>query len=931
MRRVMSVILAMVVASVVAFAQGSISGKVTSSSGNGPIAGARIKVSSSSDAQVRGSFTNNRGVYEVKNLSKGSYTMTVSCIGYKTETIAVSVGSDDVTKNVSLDENVTRTEDVVVSASRRAERALDAPASVSVVSAADIQARPTLSAAEQLRGVTGVDIVQKGIGQNEIAVRGFSNVFSGSVLTLTDYRMSSVPSLRANISYFVPSTVDDLERMEVVRGPGSALFGPNVTQGVVNMITRSPFASKGTSISVAMGNQALMNVMARHAGTIGENLGYKISAQYLSADDWAWDTNEVKEEAEALSVAKATGEGDTSLISKRIQKHERFSADARLDYNISDRTAVSFSTGVSQLITGIEMTDLGAGQGKDWRYTYANAQLNSGDLMAQLTYNMSDAGGTYLLRTGNPIVDKSSLMVGRLQHAYSPMEDWNLTYGADVFMTNPVTDGTINGKNEDNDNINEYGAYLQSNYGIIKDKLNFLATVRFDKHNRLEDAMISPRAALLYKINESNSVRVTFNRAFSTPSTNDLFLDLEAKKNILVNSATGQPINPAWKLAVRALGGGETGFTFERDANGKPYFYSPQAGGAKFTTGDANGVWAIAKGIVLAGIAATITDPNQRALITGVINGAPQPPTVAAVMASLNPSTGKFSPVSTVQDIERLRPTVNQTIEFGYTGNVGSGVSLSADVYYSEIKDFIGSQQVLTPNVFFAAQGLDAYYRPILQGAISGALQQQGLPKSIADSIANIQAPGAAAQIAGGFAQVSSLPLGTVSPVESPDRTAITLGPRNFGDVTLLGIDLSTEWKVNRMLSLRGTASIMNIMGDSADSDQNIFRNLDGISDLALNAPKFRGALSANYRADDGYTLGVQARWNGGFEMNSGVYIGQINPYWLVDLQTSYKLPFMAGVTAFLSVENIVDHKVSQFIGAAPIGRLITGRLTYNF
>ncbi|MFM8437379.1 MAG: TonB-dependent receptor domain-containing protein, partial [Candidatus Kapaibacterium sp.] len=147
----------------------------------------------------------------------------------------------------------------------------------------------------------------------------------------------------------------------------------------------------------------------------------------------------------------------------------------------------------------------------------------------------------------------------------------------------------------------------------------------------------------------------------------------------------------------------------------------------------------------------------------------------------------------------------------------------------------------------------------------------------------------------------------------------------------LLGIDLATEWKVNRMLTLRGTASIMNIMGDSADSDQNIYRNLDGISDLALNAPKFRGALSANYRADEGYSVGVQGRWNGGFEMNSGVYIGQINPYWLLDLQLSYKLPFMNGVTAFFSMENMLDNKVSQFIGAAPIGRLMTGRLTYNF
>ena len=161
MRRMMSIIITMIVTSGAVFAQGSVSGKISSSSGNSPIAGARIKVSSASDAavsQARGTFSNNRGSYEVRNLSKGTYTLTVSCIGYKTQTVSLSVSTDDVVKNISLDEIATRTEDVVVSASRRAERALDAPASVSVVSSADIQERPTPSAAEQLRGVVGVDI-----------------------------------------------------------------------------------------------------------------------------------------------------------------------------------------------------------------------------------------------------------------------------------------------------------------------------------------------------------------------------------------------------------------------------------------------------------------------------------------------------------------------------------------------------------------------------------------------------------------------------------------------------------------------------------------------------------------------------------------------------------------------------------------------------
>ncbi len=910
----------------------TLSGKVTSNNGASIVSGARVKISNG-DKVVGGAYSNSRGMYEVRNLGAGSYQLSVTCVGYKSISMSVKMESSDKVVDLSLDENATRTEDVVVTASRHQEKALDAPASVSVVNGNEIREHPTTSAAEQLRGTVGVDIVQKGVAQNEVAVRGFTNVFSGTVLMLTDYRMSGVPSLRANIPYFIPATTDDIERMEVVRGPGSALFGPNATQGVVNILTRSPFSSKGTTVTVGAGNQSFMTASMRHAGTVGDNFGYKISAQYLSANDWAADSNEIKEEASALASVRVSGDGDTNLIGKRIQKHERYSADLRLDYNFSEQTTLSLTSGLAQAVSAIEMTDLGAGQAKDWRYTYANAQLNSGDLFAQLTYNKSDAGSTYLLRTGNPIVDRSSLIVAKVQHASSISELWNLTYGADVFLTNPETGGTINGKNEDDDNITEYGAYLQSNYTISKNQLNFLLTLRFDKHNRLEDPFISPRAALLYKLDENNAFRLTFNRAFQTPSTNDLFLDLEAKKNILVNPLTGQPLVPGVKMGVRALGAGSTGFTFERDPNGKPYYYSPQAGGAKFSTGDASTLFGIAKALVIGGIQAnTALDSNTKKLLAGVLQGAPTPQSIALAMAILNPTTGTFSPVSGVTDISRLRPTVNQTFELGYTGNLNSSLAASVDVYYSKIKDFIGSQQVLSPNVFLVTQNLDQYYKPILVNAISGQLQAAGYPKQVADSIANVNGGIAAAQIKGAFDQVGQMPMGTVNPTQqTTDPTAITLGPRNYGDVSMIGVDVSLEYRLNRMLSLRGNASITNIMGDSAHANNNIYKNLDGISDLALNSPQYKGALGAIYRSDEGFTVGAQARWNGGFEMNSGVYIGQVNPYWMVDLNASYKLSFLQGMTVFVSCDNLLDHRISQFIGAAPVGRLISGRLSYTF
>ena len=81
----------------------------------------------------------------------------------------------------------------------------------------------------------GVDIITQGVQSTNVVVRGFNNIFSGALYTLTDNRMAGVPSLRVNVMHFVPTTDEDLQRMEVVLGPGSALYGPNTANGVLHL------------------------------------------------------------------------------------------------------------------------------------------------------------------------------------------------------------------------------------------------------------------------------------------------------------------------------------------------------------------------------------------------------------------------------------------------------------------------------------------------------------------------------------------------------------------------------------------------------------------------------------------------------------------------------------------------------------------------
>ena len=463
--------------------------------------------------------------HNLVDLSAGVYTITASSQGYAEKVITdieLAIGG---TKSVeiSLSSEVIELEKVSVTASRRKEKVLEAPASVALLDDSEIKDRVSLSVTEHLKSLRAVDVVTSGIGTSYVVVRGFNNVFSGNLLSLVDNRIASVPSLRVNAYTLIPTISEDIEQIEVVSGPGAALYGPNSANGVIHILTRSPFTSQGTTVSVGGGERRILTGSLRHAGVINETIGYKLTANYTRGDDW--------EEGRA----KEDLEGELEPLFDTAYARGEF----RVDYSPSDDTTVILASGLTQA-TGIELTGIGAGQAKNWTYGYAQARFIYKDLFAQAFWNRSDAGETYVLRTGLPTVDNSNLYVGQIQHSYGIGDIQRFTYGLDVLLTRPDTEGTINGANEENDDINEIGAYLQSETNILP-QLKLLAAGRADNHNHLNDIVLSPRVALAFQPNEDHNLRVTYNRAFNTPGTSNLFLDILSSPDAFKLGANFEP------------------------------------------------------------------------------------------------------------------------------------------------------------------------------------------------------------------------------------------------------------------------------------------------------------------------------------------------------------------------------------------------------
>ena len=426
--------------------------------------------------------------------------------------------------------------------------------------------------------------------------------FSGALLTLTDNRIARVPSLRLNAYNFIPVTNDDIERIEVVLGPGSALYGPNSANGVMHIITRSPFNSAGTSAQVGLGERSVRQVSVRHAGAAGDRLGYKVSAQHYTGMDWEYE--------DPVEVQARDANPD---IPPRSFDIERQSAEARLDYKATDDLTAILAAGYNKG-DQIELTGLGAGQAQDWVYNYVQLRLLYKNWFAQVFQNRSDAGDstrtarTFTLRDGKPIVDKSKLTAFQLQHSVVLGVRQRFTYGADVLLTRPDTEGTITGGNEDYDQTNEFGAYVQSETAL-NEMLDLVVALRYDDHNRIPEGEISPRVGLVFKPQETQILRLTYNHAFATPSSNNLYLDIRFMEDPFASKA-GIPLD----IDIRAQGTyredipNGNGWTFARSDNGRPQFRSPFApeagmGSADFIDlGDpdfTNVMWDIGRSVVL--------------------------------------------------------------------------------------------------------------------------------------------------------------------------------------------------------------------------------------------------------------------------------------------------------------------------------------------
>jgi iron complex outermembrane recepter protein len=203
----------------------------------------------------------------------------------KANPIAEELSLDSVTAEqlASLDiEALMRVQ--VTSVARRPQALDQSAAAVQVLTAEDIRRSGVLTLPELFRLVPGLSVAQANSQSWAISARGFSTVFVNKMLVLIDGRSIYTP-LNGGVFWDGQDTLlEDIERIEVIRGPGASLWGANAVNGVINIITKSAHATHGLSVSAGVGNEERAHAGARYGGSLGPHASYRAFAKYFLRD-----------------------------------------------------------------------------------------------------------------------------------------------------------------------------------------------------------------------------------------------------------------------------------------------------------------------------------------------------------------------------------------------------------------------------------------------------------------------------------------------------------------------------------------------------------------------------------------------------------------------------------------------------------------------
>ena len=952
------------------YSQTQISGSVMDAGSMEAIPGVNVII----DGTNIGTVTDFDGNFVINTSQDAPLTLVVSYVGYSAERVSVTSANQNINVMLSAGQNL---EEIIVSASRRAQKVTDAPASVSVISTRQIENSAQVAEPSRiLVSVPGVQIQQQTANSMNIEMRAGSGTFGTSTYMMKDNRGLITPAAGTFFSFQQGLSNLDLASVEIVRGAAGVLYGPGVTSGVVHFRTKSPIDYTGNSVSMWGGDINAFGSEFRIArANDDKTFGWKINARLNSGDDFVYDDESELTAAgipmnSVIRQPVITNKYVDPVLSQAgdvlydftggnsiIDNYSNIAFDTTLEWRPSDETNYQVSAGMSNG-SGLFFQDLGIGYADGNTY-WGQAQATMGNWYAQAFIDHNDGGGddspTFLYGSGFRQVAKRTTIEAQLQYNFDMpwLFDSEWTVGYDYRNTDSDSEYTLWGRNEDSDDYITNGFYGQGTL-TMSEKVDLVVAGRYDQASFISAGEFAPRAALVYKPSDKTTWRLSYNKALSGPSALQMYIDFP-----VAIQAPG--ILDSW------LSGQSTPQRFADpssqviDLAGVPVDLPVSAAGGGYPLLIPYGSVA---SLSLAGLYAQA--PSLQPLLTPFFANYAGPQGGSGILSPYDP----FDPSQTTgnRNTRTGRFSSVENFELGFSSVIGKKLKISADIYsyvntgftnFNAIGDvyaLVGSDipgdlgaavaadatayvtGALTAVTTQTYQGLAAQFGLPFSVVASGALAAQGVPSleaSIAGGIAQTLGGINGAFQAGGAGFVGQLgPLfGAIGAVES-DRvpqgdgiTHITTGYITQGDAkrSHFGGDISMDYFANADLRLWANASWLSqnewIPGEDNDDDL--------LNSSYLNVPAWKWRMGIDYTPTTGLQFGMSFQHDDKFRSVQGYWNGMVETKNLIDMSVGYR--FNPGLRFDVSATNLTDTAYKTYPNLPTIRRRVLGKLTFNF
>ena len=338
--------------SVIMFAQTTVSGTVTDAQGE-PLPGANIKV----ENKAVGTTTDFDGKFTMKVTDAPPFNIEISMLGYKTQKVAISKNNQKVA--VSLTENATSLDEVVVSASRTPERIMESPVTVERMDIRAIRNTSSPSFYDGLENLKGVDINSNSLTFKSVNTRGFATFSNERFMQLVDGMDNSSPALNFALGNLLGMSELDVKTVELLPGASSALYGANAFNGIMFMTSKSPFDAPGVSFVMktgltnqdAAGVNEYIDTSVRFAHIFSDNFAAKATVSYLEGTDWY--ATDYRDETNPASTSHAGNPAYNGLnvygdeVGTNIPGIGRVTRTGYTDNDLMDNEAKSLKLGLS--------------------------------------------------------------------------------------------------------------------------------------------------------------------------------------------------------------------------------------------------------------------------------------------------------------------------------------------------------------------------------------------------------------------------------------------------------------------------------------------------------------------------------------------------------------------------------------------------------